>query len=111
MRHTLAVERRLEDLVDRVDEDEFQLSFRLSRELRLIGLVVARKDDALQAGTLRGERLLANSADGQHLTGERDLARHPDLLRDRLVADERRDRRRDREARRRAVLRNGARGD
>ena len=60
-------------------------------------------------GALRGERLLAQAADRQHLPGERDLAGHADVVRDRLVAHERRDRRRHRHAGRRAVLRHRAR--
>ena len=66
------------------------------------------KIDALQAGALRGERLLAQAADRQHLPGQRDLAGHADVVRDRLAAHERRDRRRHRHAGRRAVLRHRA---
>jgi len=41
-----------------------------------------------QAGALRRERLLADAADREHLPGQRDLAGHADVLRDRLVAHE-----------------------
>src|SRR5207248_6375056 len=66
-------------------EDELERLARLLRKLLEVGLVLAREDDALQPGALRGERLLAHAADRQHLAGERDLARHPDVRGDRLA--------------------------
>src|SRR5262249_40527231 len=75
-----AVERRREDLVDRVDRDELELALRLRRKLVEVGLVLTRQDDALQSCTLSGERLFPDTADRQHLAGERDLAGHADLL-------------------------------
>src|SRR5207247_10650827 len=53
--HALAVERCVEDLIDRVDEDEVELAFRLARKVGQIGLVLAGKDDALQPRALRRE--------------------------------------------------------
>jgi hypothetical protein len=62
-------ERSLEDLVDRVDEDETDGLARLRRQLLEVVLILARQNDPTEAGTLGGEHLLANAADRQHLAG------------------------------------------
>src|SRR4029079_10969478 len=62
-----------EDVFDRVREDELELLARLFRKLGQVGLVVSRHPDPLEAVALRGEHLLANPADRQHLPGECDL--------------------------------------
>ena len=91
--------------------DELERLARLRRQLVEVGLVLAREDDALQAGALCSERLLAQSADGQHLPRQRDLSGHPDVWRYGLAEDERRDRRRHRHAGGLAVLGHGPGGN
>ncbi len=104
-------ERDVEDLLDRVDEDELQLPSRLGRQARrgrarspAAGSRAAARRVARRAPS-RARRRSASTWPGQ-----RDLARHADLGRHRRAAHERRDRRRHRDARRRAVLRHRAGG-
>src|SRR5439155_4065205 len=105
---SVAVERCSEDIVNGVHEDEFLCVARLRWQLVEIALVLAGEDEPLQAGTLRGEGFLADAADRQNLSGQRDLAGHPDLLRHGLSANERRERRRHRDTCEWSVLRHGA---
>ena len=104
-----AVERGVEHLLDRVGEHELERA-RAPRPEAPRGRARSRAGarPCCRPGALRGEHLLADAADRQHLAGERDLAGHPDVLRDGPAADERDDRRRHRDARRGPVLRHRA---
>src|SRR5581483_4132314 len=86
---TLAVERGCEDVLDRVGGNEGDRLACLRRQLVEVGLVLAREDHTPEPGALRRQGLLAQPADRQHLTRERDLAGHADVVCNRLVADER----------------------
>src|SRR3954454_21100589 len=102
------LERRLEHFVDPLDEREPHLSQEALREVLEVRLVQLRGDRVRHARALRGERLLLEPADRQHLAGERDLARHGDVGAHRPSGDKRHDRRRHRDARARPVLRHRA---
>ena len=64
-----------------------------------------RRDHALEPGVLRGERLLLEAADRQHLAGQGQLAGHRGVLAHLPARDQRRERGRHRDAGGRPVLR------
>ena len=93
------------------DGDEVQrISHRLVN-LRQILLVVSRNDDGLDAVAERRHRLFLETADGQHTPPDRDLARHGDVAPNRCTGQRRNDGCADRNARRRAILRDSTLGE
>src|ERR687894_1346049 len=72
--HTL--QRSLEYFVYRVHPPELEALPQHVGEVLEVGLVAPRRDHALDPEALRGQRLLLQPADREHLPGERDLARH-----------------------------------
>ena len=79
----LAVERRGEHVLDRVGGDELSAS-RVSGGSSSRSVSFSRgRITRFRPGALRGERLLAQPADREHLAGERDLAGHADVVGDR----------------------------
>ena len=73
-----------------------------------VDLVALRQQDLADARALRAEHFFLDAADRQHLTGERDLAGHREVRIDLDAGEHRCDRRRQRDARRRSVLRRRA---
>src|ERR1700681_652975 len=77
------LERDLQHLFDVAGEEEDHLA---PDRLRLVGeggFVALRHDHFLEAGAVRGQALLLDAADRQHLALEGDLARHADRVADR----------------------------
>ena len=72
---------RLPDLLDPVDRHEGHVGAQVLGHVLEVDLVARRQDHGVDAGALRGQRLLLEAADGQHLAGERDLAGHRHLTR------------------------------
>src|SRR5829696_3401045 len=70
------LERLAQHVVDLLDPQELHVVLERRRELVEVDLVLLGGDDALDAGALRGERLLLEPPDRQHLAGKRDLAGH-----------------------------------
>src|SRR4051794_14353770 len=101
------LERGVEHVRHAIDEDEREVAAQVLGDLVGVGLVVRGRDDGRDAVALRRERLLLQPADRQHLAGERDLARHRDLVAHAAPADQRRQRGRHRDAGARPVLRGG----
>jgi hypothetical protein len=68
------------DLVDGRDEVDRQVAPQLLADvLEDALLVLPRQDDVAEADAARGQHLLLDAADRQHLARERDLARHRDV--------------------------------
>src|SRR4051794_18732970 len=73
---TVLLERDLEHLVDLVDPVELDVLLERVGELLEVRLVLLRRDHALDAEALGGDRLLAQAADRQHAPGEGDPPGH-----------------------------------
>src|SRR5579864_4608354 len=78
----IPVERDLQRLLDRVDEDELHVTPRLLGELLEVGLVLFRQHHPAQPGPLGGEDLLAYAADREDASGQRQLPGHPQVAGD-----------------------------
>ena len=81
----------------------------LLRNVLDVRLVVLRQDDHLDPRAVGAEHLLLQPADRQHAAAQRDLAGHRDVAAHRAIRHRRHQRRRDRDARGRSVLRDRAR--
>ena len=101
----LGLERLRQHLLDAFHPDELDVLQQVLREVLDVGLVQLRRDHALEPGVLRGERLLLEPADRQHLAREGQLARHRGVLAHLPARDQRRERGRHRDARGGPVLR------
>lgn len=77
-------------------------------DLLHVALILGTHHDVGDAGTLGGEDLLLDAADGQHLAAQRDLARHGRVLAHLALGQRRGQGGGDGDARRRAVLGRGA---
>ena len=75
-----------------------------------VAAVALGQDHVGQPGRVRGQHLLLEPADRQHAALQRDLAGHADRVLDGAAGQQRRERRRHRDAGARAVLRDRARG-
>ena len=95
----------LEHLLDAVHEDEVEVLAQVLRNVLDVLLVQLRRDHALDAGGLGGERLLLQPADRQHLPDQGQLAGHGGVLAHRPAGDQRGERGGHRDAGRRPVLR------
>ena len=105
--HALA-QRVMEDFRQLVDRHERHALAHFLGYVVEIHLVAARQQDLADAGALGAEHFLFEPADRQHLTGERDLAGHREVRIDLDAGEHRGDRGRQRDARRRSVLRRRA---
>ena len=65
-----------EDFFYAAGEHELHVAAHFFRQLVEVLLVGSRKDDAADAGPVRGQDLLLNAPDRQHEAGERDLSGH-----------------------------------
>jgi len=72
-------ERQGEHLVHLIDKVELDGVLDVVGQLGDVLLVGARQDDFEDAGAQGGQQLLLQSADGQHLAAQRDLAGHGDV--------------------------------
>src|SRR5580693_5046709 len=93
-----------EQLVDRLDRNNFQPTLYIVGDLGEIFLVFLRDQYRLQAAAEGGEKLLLEAADRQHPTAQGDLAGHRDVSLYRNAAQHRNDRGHHRHAGRRAVF-------
>src|SRR5918994_3176328 len=85
---TETVQGALDDVVQLCDVVVGEALALVLGDLADVALVSLRDDDPLDPRPLRGEGLLLHSPDRQHLPGERDLARHRDVVGHRLAADQ-----------------------
>src|SRR4029079_11630014 len=97
-----------QDLVSVVDEDEGKLPAELLWHVLDVTLVPPRQDHGADARPMSRQDLLLDAPDGKNLAAERDLARHRDVASHRPPRAERGERRHDRHAGGRPVLRDGA---
>ena len=98
------------DVFDPIDEEKLHLATDVFRKITQGGFVVLWQDDPLEIGTTGGQNLFLDAANREYESRNGDLARHSRILPNGLLAVERRECGRDRNARGRTVLRNGARG-
>ena len=79
-----------EDLLDVFDVDKANAGLHALRYVLLdIGAVRSGRKDGLDTGSMRGQDLLLESADGEDLAHEGDLARHGDVWADGRLGEER----------------------
>src|SRR4051794_12390562 len=91
-------------LADLGHPDELQALAQVLGDVVGVGLVERRGDDRAHVVALRGQRLLLQPADRQHLPGQRDLAGHRDVLAHAAAGEQRGQRGGHRDAGARAVL-------
>src|SRR5215212_6888985 len=82
-------ERKLEDVLDVLDEAELDVLPQVLREVLAVALVELRGDDDAHARALGREGLLLEPADRQDLASQRDLAGHRDVLAQRSAGHQR----------------------
>src|SRR5688572_1139120 len=104
-------QRLLQSLADARDVDYLQLLAHVVGDVLGVGLVARGQHDAPQPRAVRRQDLLLDAADGEDQTRERDLARHRRVVAHAAAGHQGGEAGRDGDARRRAVLRDGARRD
>src|SRR5262245_37007915 len=102
-------ERASQHLVRVVDEDERELPAQVFWHVLHVALVSPGQDHLADPGAVRGEDLLLDAADGQHLAAQRNLARHRHVALHWTTGGERGERRHHGHSRRGPVLGHGAR--
>src|SRR5438105_4535633 len=104
-------QRDLQHLVHRGHQVQIERVEHVLRDIRQVLLGVPRAEAVGSPGAVRRQDLLLHAADRQYLTAQRDFSGHRHVAADRNLRQRRDQRRRHRDARRGAVLRDGAFGD
>src|ERR1700730_16703586 len=95
----------VQHFVDVLDQNELHRILDFFGHFVQVFAILLRQDEDLDAGPMRGQQLLFEPADGQHLAPERDLARHRNFAADRPAGKRGNDGRRHRDSRRGTILR------